>query len=372
MGASAGGSVAPTLGRIDAKGRSLEGAPKAMPTGGGAGGWAQIPTNGNSGDFAELPSGGTPTLDMGMDPSLGFPMYDSPSSNVSEIGSGGTPQLMPIGGTGTTSGGSVFDKASGALDMAMVGTAGAMGYDPMMIGASGYNPATMRAGQLSKTDMSQYMNPYESSVIGGLQSDALRGQQMASNELGAQATAAKAFGGSRHGIAEGQMAGDIQRNLNNQIGNLRQSGYQNAQNMALADIQNRMSAGQANMNARNQARQFEAGNMMTAQGANQAAGLNAAQLRMNAANQMGGLGQTGFDMGRALNQDLQKQGLLQQMLQQQVIDNANAQYRGFTGSPQDAMAMYLAALQGSPQPGGTTTSNTSQSRSLWDYLSLLS
>ena len=162
--------------------------------------------------------------------------------------------------------------------------AGATGYQAAQTGSQGYRPATMSAGQLANTNLSAYMNPYESSVIGGLQSDALRGQQMASNQLGAQATAAKAFGGSRQAIAEGQMAGDIQNQLNNQIAGLRQSGYQNAQQMALADIQNRMTAGQTNVNALNQAGQFGAQAANTAALANQAALNTAGQFGAGALN----------------------------------------------------------------------------------------
>jgi hypothetical protein len=227
--------------------------------------------------------------------------------------------------TAPTSGFNVNTASAEGLQKAMAGTEAEMGYRPQQVtapvasasgytgkgynpatmsstgysasaaGSQGYRPATMTAGQLANTNLSSYMNPYESAVIGGLQSDALKGQQMASNQLGAQATAAKAFGGSRQAIAEGQMAGDIQSQLNNQIAGLRQAGYQNAQQMALADIQNRMTAGQTNVNALNQAGQFGAGAANTAALANAAAANQAKQFTAGAMNTAAGQNQAAIN-----------------------------------------------------------------------------
>lgn len=165
-------------------------------------------------------------------------------------------------------------------------TGRAQGYGAANVGSTGYNAAGMQAGQLANTDLSAYKNQYESDVISGLQGDALRSQQMASNELGAQATRAGAFGGSRHGIAEGTMAAENQRNLNNQIAGLRQSGFQNAQQMGLADIGNRMTAAQANQAAQNTASQFGASAANQAALSNQAAQNVARQFGAGAQNQM--------------------------------------------------------------------------------------
>lgn len=265
----------------------------------------------------------------------------------------------------------------------------ATGYNPAMASSYGYRPATMQAGQLATTDLSSYMNPYNESVISGLQKDALTGQQMASNQLGAQATAAKAFGGSRHGVAEGEMAAGIQNNLNSQISGLRQSGFQNAQQMALSDIGNRMGASQANMAALNQAGQFGAGaanqaalqnqaamnaagqfgagNMMTAQQLNQQAGLQGAQQRLGAASQLGSLSGQAFDMGQQATANLQNVGLQQQAIQQALIDAAKGQYAGYTGASGNALSMLAQALGASPNV--STTTETKQP-GLFDYLTM--
>ena len=54
--------------------------------------------------------------------------------------------------------------------------------------------------------MGNYQNPYESQVVQQTLRDVGSQALNAQNMLGAQATAANAFGGSRHGIAEAEMA----------------------------------------------------------------------------------------------------------------------------------------------------------------------
>lgn len=330
---------------------------------------------------------------------MGASLTGATSQVVQPVANTTAPATTPAPATSTTPW-NVNTAAAQGMQKAMAGTEAGMGYQPQQVNpalmtSTGYNAATMQAtpkvtaGQLSGTSMGAYTNPYESSVISGLQSDAARSQQMASNQLGAQATAAKAFGGSRHGIAEGQMAADIQRNLNNQVGQLRQSGYQNAQQMALADIQNRMQAGLANqgvgmqaglanMAAQNAAGQFGAtaanqaalqniNAINQAQQLNQSAGLAGAQQRLGAANQMGGMANQAFNMGQTINQTMSQQGLQQQALQQALMDAAKQQYAGYQAAPAQALGYLAQALGASPQPSTTTQS---KQPGLFDYLTL--
>lgn len=201
----------------------------------------------------------------------------------------------------------VNTAATGALQGGMGATALGMGYN-------------------SAQGAQQYANPFQNQVIGGLQSDAQRNAQMMSNQIGTAATRAGAFGGSRHGIAEGQAMADIQNNLNNQIGNLRYQGYNQAMGQSLQDQ----------------------------------------QMRMNAANQLVNMGNLGFGMGRQANQDLMSQGYMQQMLNQQVMDKASQQFAGAQQAPYQA----LQALSGSLNVNApaTTTSTTNQKRGLMDYM----
>ena len=104
-----------------------------------------------------------------------------------------------------TAGFNVNQASAGALQGALGGTQAAM-TGPLQVGA--------------------YMNPYTQNVIDRTQQDIARQQEMAMNQLGAQATRARAFGGSRQGVAEGVMAGGQARlGAASQLGALGQQAF---------------------------------------------------------------------------------------------------------------------------------------------------
>jgi hypothetical protein len=322
--------------------------------------------------------------------------------------------------------------AAGGLQQAMQGTQAGMGYQAQGVGATGYNAASagsqgynaatigstptvgaqnIQAGQLAGRNLSAYTNPYESQVVDQSLADLERTRLMQQNQLGAQASAAGAFGGSRQGIAEAETNRAFADQAARTASGLRQAGFQNAQQMAGQDIATQMQAalanqqaglqagtttanlqqqaaiasqaaqnqarqfgagaanvaGLQNMAAQNQARQFGAQQGMTAQQLNQMAGLQANQQRLGAASQMGQLGQQAFNTGQAISQQQMQQGLMQQGLQQALIDAARGQYAGFTGAPQQSLALPLAALGAVPNQSTTTQS---KNPGLFDYLSL--
>lgn len=84
--------------------------------------------------------------------------------------------------------------------------------------------------------MTPYMNPYTQQVIERSEQDIARQREQALNALGAQATRSGAFGGSRHGIAEGETYGQYGRMAGDMAAQQRQQAYtqglQNAQNVA--------------------------------------------------------------------------------------------------------------------------------------------
>jgi len=172
-----------------------------------------------------------------------------------------------------------------------------------------------------------YANPFTSAVIERTQQDIGRQQEMASNQLGAQATAAKAFGGSRQGVAEGVMAGEYGRMAGDIAAQQRQANYSQALQAAMADR----------------------------------------QARLGAASQLGGLGQQAFQTGQTIQGQQQQQGLLQQSIQQALIDAARQQYAGYTGAPNTALQAPLAAL-GIAQQGGARTTTESDRPGLLSYL----
>ena len=90
--------------------------------------------------------------------------------------------------------------------------------------------------QLKNSNLSQYINPYQQSVIDAGQADIERQRQLASNQLGAQAGAAGAFGGSRQAVQEGILAGEALRQSAQLSAQQRQAGFQQAVESGKFDI----------------------------------------------------------------------------------------------------------------------------------------
>jgi hypothetical protein len=137
-----------------------------------------------------------------------------------------------------------------------------------------YQPAQQTAGQanLGMTgpgNIASYMNPYTSQVRTNALADLESARRSAVQQTGERAMQARAFGGSRQGVAEA---------LTN-AGFAKQAGTLGTQ---------------LNENAFNQAVQLQAADLARAQqaaAANQAAGLQGAQLRLAGAGQLGSLAQ---------------------------------------------------------------------------------
>ena len=122
---------------------------------------------------------------------------------------------------------------------------------------------------------------------------------MGQNQLDAQATAAGAFGGSRHGIAQAEAAKGYQQQALDKVGALRQQGYNTAMTNAF-----------------------------------------------NAASGIQNAGQQAFNMGQQLNQNQMAQGALQQVAMQRLLDAGKSQFRGETGAPTNALSTFTAGITG--------------------------
>ena len=222
------------------------------------------------------------------------------------------PQPQPFTAAMTpASGGNVFQQSAQGLTGAMGGAQAAMGYQPQNITA-----------QTAAGGIGTYMNPYTQQVIDTSMADLERQRQMQQNQLGAQASAARAFGGSRQGIAEAETNRAFAQQGGQLAAQLRQQGFNTALGASQQDVANQMQAAQAN----------------------QQAGLSGANLRMAGAGQLGNLAQQGFNMGQSIQQQQFQQGQAQQLLNQALIDAARAQYSGFTGAPAASLSLPLAAL----------------------------
>lgn len=245
--------------------------------------------------------------------SYGPGMTPAQSASLSTI-SGGTPAPTVAGPTAATPYApspvgtpNIFQAASQGIMGAGAATAGGLG-SPLM----GANIAA-------------YQNPYTQQVIDAAAADTLRNAQIGLNELGTQATRAGAFGGSRHGVAMGEMGRGVAQMLGQQAAGLRQAGFQNAQQAAQFDIQ------------QNQA----------------------------AAQQLANIATQGFGMGQQVQSNLMAQGQQQQALQQALLDAAKAQYQGYQQQPLSSLGYVSAALGATP-----IAQQTQQTRQLglMDYL----
>ena len=212
----------------------------------------------------------------------------------------------------------------------MAGAAGGVTANPMQQAAGAQQRAlagTAGAGTIAGTNLGAYQNPYTQQVIDASAADVLRNAQMGLNQLGTEATRAGAFGGSRHGVAMGEMGRGVASLLGQQSAQLRSQGFMNAQQMAQQDIQNRMSQAQ----------------------------------------QLANLGQQSFGYGQAIQSGLSQQGAQQQALQQALIDAAKGQFAGYTGQPATTLGYVSNALGATPVP---QTQTTSKQPGLFDYLTL--
>jgi hypothetical protein len=166
-------------------------------------------------------------------------------------------------------------------------------YQPSQITAQKTNLGLTGPGSIGS-----YMNPYSEMVRKNALADLESSRQTAIQQMGERANAAKAFGGSRQGVAESltnlgfaKQAGTLGTQLNEQA-------FNQAMAMQQADI----------------------GRMSAADIANQQAGLQGAQLRLGGASQLGNLAaqQQALRLGGA--QAVMGAGGARQALDQQQMD----------------------------------------------------
>lgn len=267
---------------------------------------------------------------------------------------------------GQTAPPNINQLAAQGIQGAGMGSAMGMGYTPQQVNVAG-DSARVTPQTLAGTDLNPYMNPYTDAVVQANEADIMRGAQIGLNELSSQAQAAKSFGGSRHGIATGELGRSAVEQLARSSAGLRQANFQNAQNAALADIQNNMQGQLANQSSGLQ----DISNRLQASLANQSAGLQAQNQRLGAANQLANISNLGFGMGQQVNQNLATQGAMQQALQQMVMDNARNKFNQYAAYPAQGLQYLNAALTATPSENVFNATQTqTKTPGLFDYLSL--
>ena len=165
----------------------------------------------------------------------------------------------------------LYDQAGTALNQGMQG-----------LQALGNMPSTFGTDQLN-----QYMNPYIQGVVNTTTDQAMRTNQQELNRLRGSAGLAGAFGGSRQAIAEQELFGNTQRNLNSTVADLYSSGYGQAVDQFNKDRQFGIDRLQPNL-------QYAQG-LSGLGDANQAYKLKDTEALYNSGNIQRNLAQTGLD-----------------------------------------------------------------------------
>ena len=97
---------------------------------------------------------------------------------------------------------------------------------------AGYQALSGTGRQYDPYMTSLYMNPYEDAVVQQSMADIDRGTQMQRQQLGAQAAATGAFGGSRQAVAEQELNRNIMDQKARTANQLRMAGYGQASQQA--------------------------------------------------------------------------------------------------------------------------------------------
>jgi len=209
------------------------------------------------------------------------------------------------------------------------------GFQPFLSGADTSLRGVM--GQPSVADtfgassISQFMNPYTESVIDATNADIARQGAIAQNKLGAASVNQGAFGGSRQGIAQGEIARNVLDQQAKTGAQLRATGFESALQQArnLADAQIRERSLQGSL-------------------AGQLAGLGGLQQQYGQQDVASLLGIGSLQQGQAQALlDAQRQGDLQQAYE-----------------PQQRLSYFSDILRGVPSAQQTTASVTAPTPSL--------
>ena len=286
-------------------------------------------------------------------------------------------------------------QAGQGMGRQQLGTAGlltqaAAGFSPqqMMAAVAGpsaltdstaYNSAMTQAARANMEDINRYINPFTQNVIDATMSDLERGRQQAVQQIGERAQSARAFGGSRQGVAEALSNREFTEQAGRTISGLRAQGFDMASNLMQQDLARQQQSALANQAALNQAgqfgasarnaaamsnqaalnqmAQFNAQQQQAANIANQQAGLQGAQFRLGAAQQLGQMGQaqTGADLLSA--QTAMGLGGARQQFAQQQMDAARNLGLERLGIMQSALGLQMPGMGGTSSTTAPTGSS---------------
>lgn len=191
-------------------------------------------------------------------------------------------------------------------------------------GASDIYAGLNKEGSLA--NINKYINPYYQNVMDTVLGRMKEGHTQDMMAIGDQASAAGAFGGSRHGVVEGMANRDYNRNVSDTMTQISSQAFESAADRAYRD-------------------------------------------KVTAAQGMTGLGNDYFNIGRTLGQDQMDQGNMQQNLLQQILSGTSGKFQDWMNEPYKAIDMFKSLL-GADARRGNATSTQQSTPGLYDYLAL--
>ena len=204
------------------------------------------------------------------------------------------------------------------------------------------------AQTVAGSNLSQYMNPYQSDVVNATmaQLNQLNANQLLNTNQGA--TAAGAFGGSRSGVADALTNALNAQTAASTLAGLNASNFTNAETQAAADA-----------NSVNNAAQFNSGQNVNAQQSSIANALAAQSDRLNAANALASLAGQGYGLAATQGGLLGSVGQQQQTQDQSALTNAYNAWLAQQGQNAQAQNLLNASLGLIPIQQTTNSSNSS-------------
>jgi hypothetical protein len=196
-----------------------------------------------------------------------------------------------------------------------------------------YQGGRFYGGQFNDQAAQDYMDPYAKNVVDYQKAQALRDFQIAQPMRQAQAVQQGAFGGSRSAIIDAE----AQRSLNSQLQGIeatgRQAAFQNAQQQFERDQARRLQA----QGMGEQSRQYGAG-----------LGMQGLQTGLQAAGQLGQLGQNEYGQRMGITQLQSQLGTQQQQQAQRPLDMAYQDFLNQQNYPYKQLGFMSDMIRGLP------------------------
>ena len=234
-----------------------------------------------------------------------------------------------------------FQNAYGMQTSAQTGAASDMASQAGLGALSTqYNPSQFNGGQFDQQAAQQYMSPYMQSVVDVQQQEAGRQADIATTGRNAAAVGSGAFGGSRQAITDAE----AQRNLATQQGSIQATGLQNAYSQAQNQYNSDQSRGLQAAQLGEQSKQYGAGLEMQ--------GL---QTGLQAANQLGQLGQNEYTQNLGINQLQQATGATEQAQQQAALTQQYNDFMAQKQYPYQQLSYMSDMLRGLPMSQTTNS-----------------